>query len=242
MSAEKHHYVPEWYQRRFLPVGAKDNNLWYLDCLPQPIPHLGGYHYEKNPRRRGPDVSFHEPGLYMLHFGKLTTDVMERDFFGEIDRIGQLAVTAMSDFVFTKTASPNIQHLVQYLDAQKMRTPKGIDYLKAVAKTNDHETAVHLIRYLSQMHVTIWMEGVWEVFRLDHTKTKLLLTDHPVTCYNRHIAPGDAGCKHPFEPGIDLIGTQTLFPLGPERLLVISNLQFVRNHWINGKSLSLNKD
>jgi len=178
----------------------------------------------------------------MLHFGKLTTDVMERDFFGEIDRIGQLAVTAMSDFVFTKTASPNIQHLVQYLDAQKMRTPKGIDYLKAVAKTNDHETAVHLIRYLSQMHVTIWMEGVWEVFRLDHTKTKLLLTDHPVTCYNRHIAPGDAGCKHPFEPGIDLIGTQTLFPLGPERLLVISNLQFVRNHWINGKSLSLNKD
>jgi hypothetical protein len=28
VKAERHHYVPEWYQRRFIPTGAKDNNLW----------------------------------------------------------------------------------------------------------------------------------------------------------------------------------------------------------------------
>jgi hypothetical protein len=37
-----------------------------------------------------------------------------------------------------------------------------------------------------------------------------------------------------------LIGTQTLFPLRLDRLLVISNLQFVRNHWINGKAQRTN--
>lgn len=28
------HYVPEWYQKRFLPLGRKDQELLYLDRTP----------------------------------------------------------------------------------------------------------------------------------------------------------------------------------------------------------------
>jgi hypothetical protein len=33
MSTEykNNHYVPVWYQRRFLPAGQKDNEFFYLD-------------------------------------------------------------------------------------------------------------------------------------------------------------------------------------------------------------------
>lgn len=234
MNQAKHHYVPEWYQFRFLPPNSSDNRLWYLDTLPQPIPHQGGHHYDRNPQRWGRDLSFHEHGMYCLHFGKAVTDAMERVYFGTIDNLGGPAVAAMADYVVGETPGKYAEHLVLYLDAQKMRTPKGIAHLKALAKTDDHESALHLMRALSQIHSTIWYEGVWEVFRLENTTTKLLLTDHPVTCYNRHFGPGGENCSYPIEPEIDLIGTQTLFPLRRDRLLVISNLQFVRDRSANG--------
>lgn len=235
----KHHYVPEWYQRRFIPASSKDNNLWCLDIDPQPIAHPGGHHYHPNPLRRGADVCFHEPGLYTLRFGKHASDVIETHFFGDIDRTGAVAVDAMADFVFGQK-SPNIRHLAQYLDAQKMRTPKGLDLVKAMAKTEDHQSAVLLMRDISQIHMTILMEGVWEVFKCDHTSTKLLISDHPVATYNRQLPPGGKEYQYPFDPGIDLIGTQSLYPLCSNRLLVITNLEFVRNHWINGKSQRTN--
>lgn len=240
MKAAKHHYVPEWYQRRFIPPKSKDNNLWVLDLDPQPIPHPGGHHFDPNPRRRGPDGSFQVPGLYSLHLGQKVSDIIETHFFGEIDRLGGPAVAALSDFVFTKTPSPNVQDLTRYLGAQKMRTPKGLAYLKAEAKTDDQEHAIYLMQKLHLAYVTMWMEGIWEVLRCDHTPTKLIITDNPVTCFNRQLPWDKPECRHPYEPGIDLVGTQTLFPLGPTRLLVISNLQFVRNHWINGKSQRTN--
>jgi hypothetical protein len=240
VKAKRHHYVPEWYQRRFIPPGAKDNNLWYLDLSPEPIAHPGGFHTPKDLRRRGPDVCFYEDNLYRLHFGNLASDVVEHRFFGEIDRTGSVAVDAMSDFQFGKVSGSHMQPLVNYLDAQKLRTPKGLDVLKETTGTADHEASVMWMGRLSQMHCTMWMEGIWEIFQCSHTPTKLIISDHPVTTYNRQLPPTAQECRYPNDAGIDLLGTQTLVPLRPDRLLVITNLGFARNHWANGKVQRVN--
>src|SRR5258708_31691369 len=31
---QNNHYVPAWYQKRFVPVGQKDQELYYLDFKP----------------------------------------------------------------------------------------------------------------------------------------------------------------------------------------------------------------
>lgn len=237
----KHHYVPEWYQRLFIPPGAKSNNLLLRDLTPERIAHPdGGHHYQREVRFRGPNVSFCEENLYRLNFGKQASDIIEKNYFGMIDADGSVSVRAMADFEFQKVSGNHLRPFVRYLDAQKLRTPKGLDYLKAEAKTDHDGIAVVLMHQLSEMHSTIWVEGVWEIFRCDHTVTKLIISDHPVTVYNRQIPPTDPLCRYPYDPGIDLIGTQTLFPLRPDRLLVLSNLQFARNHWLNGKVQRLN--
>ncbi len=240
MKPERHHYIPEWYQRRFIPKGAKDNNLWILDKAPDRIAHPGGFHYAPELRRRGPDVSFCEEDLYTLHFGKTASNFVERRFFGEIDRLGSVAIAGMAEFEFGKSSGDHFKQALRYLDAQKLRTPKALELLKAVTRAADHETAVRWMGRLSQVHSTIWCESIWEVFKCDHTPTKLIFSDHPVTSYNRLLSPSAPECRYPYDPEVSLLGTQTLFPLCPERLLVITNLGFARNHFANQKAERIN--
>jgi hypothetical protein len=143
-----HHYVPQWYQRRFLPGGKGE--LWvrdlnpakFIDCadgVRRPIP---------KPRelfRSGPDKLFEIENLYAISQQGLSSDALERSLFGGIDSEGAIA-TQMFD-LWPKTSgfggargaypdasfghpSERMQELVMYLNAQKFRTPKGMDQVK----------------------------------------------------------------------------------------------------------------
>jgi hypothetical protein len=118
---------------------------------------------------------------------------------------------------------------MHYMDAQKLRTPKGLDFLRLVSRSKTHQAALKLMGQLWQVHVTIWTEGVWEVISCEDSPTKFLLTDHPVTTYNREIFPLSKGAKYPYDAPIELVGTQTLFPLDLNKCLIITNLGYVRN-------------
>jgi len=228
----RNHYVPIWYQKRF--IEDPKEKLYYLDLNPDKEIHdNGGFHYRKALRKLGPKKCFKDDHLYTLYFGKYTTDVIEKQFFGPIDDIGAGLVEYFSDYELTDKASDGIQNFLRYVDAQKLRTPKGLDYLKKIGMTDDHQQALHLMRSLWQANCTIWMEGVWEILSCDNSKTKFIISDNPVSTYNKKLFPASKHCMYPYDASIALVGTHTIFPLNLNRCLVITNLGYVRNPKIN---------
>jgi hypothetical protein len=75
----------------------------------------------------------------------------------------------------------------------------------------------------------MWMEGIWEIVHARQSVAKFIVSDEPVTFFNRAIFPGEA----PYPGGDDFpkIGTRTLFPLSMDACLIITHLQLVRNPW-----------
>jgi hypothetical protein len=223
------HYVPRWYQHGFIPEAASPRRYHYLDLKPERVEHAGGgFHYRTARRHIGPDICFEQEHLYTLFFKEYATDVIEKRFFGTIDARGADAVSFFADYKVNDQSGKAVQDLVWYIDAQKLRTPKGLDFLKGLSG-GDHGKALMLMRRMHQVHVTMWMEGVWEVLNCDDSATKFIVTDHPVTTYNRAMFPQSQPCLYPRDAPIDLLGTHTIFPLNMNRCLIITNLGYVRN-------------
>lgn len=239
---EINHYVPQWYQRRVIPTGLKEQKLYYLDLTPDRVTHPdGSFHYRNESRRLGPPSCFAQQHLYTLFFGVHAADVIEKRFFGAIDRLGADAVDFFSSYTVNNETESALHNLIRYLDAQKLRTPKGLDYIKRMSRRDgSHQAALHLMGQLWQLHVTIWMEGVWEVLSCDGSSTKFIVSDHPVSTYNKKLFPLSPKCQYPLDAPIELVGTHTIFPLDLNHCLVITNLGYVRNPWINPLRVRVN--
>ncbi|MCG7882591.1 MAG: DUF4238 domain-containing protein [Candidatus Thiodiazotropha endolucinida] len=208
--------------------------LFYLDLKPDKIVHPdGSFHHRKALRRLGPKECFKDDHLYTLFFGEHATDIIEKNFFGPIDNIGSDLLDFFSDYSPSDKAVEGFQNFLRYVDAQKIRTPKGIDFLKKAGLTSDHQQALGLMQSLWQAHCTIWTEGVWEILSCDNSPTKFIVTDHPVTTYNKGLFPGAKACTYPLDAPVSFLGTHTIFPLNLNRCLVITNLGYVRNPGIN---------
>jgi hypothetical protein len=82
---------------------------------------------------------------------------------------------------------------------------------------------------LFQAYETMWMEGVWEIVHARRSNTKFIVTDDPVTFFNRRLIPNGV----PPTGGDDFpkVGTRTIFPLAMDSCLIITHLQLVRNPW-----------
>jgi len=228
----RNHYVPQRHQKRFME--NQKGKLFYLDMKPEKVAQEnGGFHYRNALRRLGPKKCFKDDDLYTLFFGKSASDIIEKQFFGPIDNYGADLVDFFADYEKCDKAVKGFQHFLRYVDAQKIRTPKGLDYLKKVGLTDNHQQALSLMGNLWQANCTLWTEGVWEVLSSDNSPTKFIVSDHPVTTYNKGLFPGVRQCSYPFDAPITLLGTHTIFPLNLNRCLVITNLGYVRNPCIN---------
>jgi hypothetical protein len=237
-----HHYVPEWYQRRFFAPSTIDRNFYVLDK--SPAVHQVGHRrvVERAISRKGPARCFVEPHFYSLkQFGVTSTDI-ETQFFGELDRLGAPAVAAYRNFVLSDATITAFNPLVRYMSAQKLRTPKGLDFIARVTKRAEVDRGVLLIAMaeLHQLFVTVWYEAVWEVVCCDNSPTKFLLTDHPVATYNKEMFPESELCRYPFDAPIECIGTHTLFPLDQNRCLILTNLQYARDSRANKRAVRAN--
>jgi hypothetical protein len=82
---------------------------------------------------------------------------------------------------------------------------------------------------LRQLFCAIWYESVWLVADARNSATKFIVSDHPVTVYNRQRGPRSQRCRSDDDPDIWLNGTHTLFPLSLDRILILTNLSWVRN-------------
>jgi len=223
----RNHYVPEWYQRRFL--SSKKDALYYLDLCPPLIELPNGERNSLNAMHWpfSPSQCFCEKDLYTTHFYGFINDEIERYLFGRIDNIGAKAVNAMAEQEF-ESLHDNFQNFFEYIDIQKIRTPKGLAWLKSKYPNLTHNQLLYEMQRIQKLHCTIWFEAVREIVYARNSKIKFIVSDHPVTIYNPACHSNSEECTYPNEPRIEMKATQTIFPLDSNRCLILTNLDYAR--------------
>ncbi|HVB55955.1 MAG TPA: DUF4238 domain-containing protein [Candidatus Acidoferrales bacterium] len=229
-QSHNHHYVPQWYQKRFLPTGH--SKLFYLDLKPQKVENGEHSYFRRNPQRAGVVNCFCQDDLYAMRFGKETTDILETKLFGIVDKKGAPAAAFFSEYRdYVDATVEMFRDLVFYMGAQRFRTPRGLDLIKKQYGLGDHTQALIIMNRLFQAYGTMWSEGIWEIVHARQSTIKFIISDDPVTFFNRRVIPG--GPPYPFGADLPQAGTRTIFPLSPESCLIISHLQLARNAWTN---------
>ena len=128
MVTHRNHYVPQWYQRRF--TTDSKTPLFYLDLNPEPIVLPGGKRVLRPTLQRStPKYCFWGQDLYTTVFGSIQNDEVERFLFGAIDNDGANAVRAVVEGDLRRIHEL-FNRFFEYLDAQKLRTPKGLDWIR----------------------------------------------------------------------------------------------------------------
>ncbi|MFT4075618.1 MAG: DUF4238 domain-containing protein [Asticcacaulis sp.] len=221
------HYVPQWYQQGFFEPGRDSYN--YLDIMP--------------PMRRLPDGRtkkvnglfkstttrcFVQRDLYSTFFGTTVNDEIERRLFGDIDTRGARAVRAFQGSDVAEWHR-HFQTLFEFMDIQKLRTPKGLDWLKGEYPSLDQNDLMVEMQGIRMMHCSIWAGGVREIVSAEDAAVKFIVTDHPVTIYNHGISPEAKENNYPNDPSITQKGSQTIFPLNRNFCLILTNLEYAKN-------------
>lgn len=228
-KTRNNHYVPQWYQEGFFEPGR--NNYSYLDLAPRNHTLSDGRVVTEKSKFVAPTSrAFCQRDLYSTFFGTAVNDEVERKLFGDIDTRGAQAVRAF----WGEDASDWHRHFTtffEYLDIQKIRTPKGLDWLSAQYPRLTQNDLMIEMQGIRMMHCTIWTEGVREIVSAQDSDVKFIVSDHPVTIYNYAIPPDANG--YPKEPSIALKGSQTIFPLNRNLCLILTNLEYAQNHSAN---------
>ena len=182
--------------------------------------------------------AFFEQDLYSTFFGVEVDDEIEKKLFGDIDRRGADAIRAFcSDD--QRAWHQHFEDLFEFLDIQKLRTPKGLAWLRQqypeIGRLDEMLPGVAQNQLMLEMqsirmlNVTTWTAGVREIVSAERAGVKFILSDHPVTVYNHALPPSDARNRYPGDPATALKGSQTLFPLGPDHLLILTNLEYAKD-------------
>jgi hypothetical protein len=246
MSYKENHYVPRWYQERFLPT-AGERKFRYLDLNPDQFRDVTGIVRTKSPLRRwGAASCFKETDLYTVKFGNFESTEIEQFFFGKVDADGREAVEFLAGYQtfgdFRGDISPDkvFNSLLNYMSIQKFRTPKGLKYLSTLIDVTDKNHLLIELQRLQNWHCAIWTESVWALVGANNTDANFIISDHPVTVYNREVFPESHHARKHTDPDFRMNGTHTLFPLSPTRLLVMTNLSWARNPYAKGDKLRPN--
>ncbi|MBB3996147.1 hypothetical protein GGR95_003815 [Sulfitobacter undariae] len=221
------HYVPQWHQKSFF--GEKGNKLSYLDLNPDQkrLPD-GRIITMKNLRIWPTSRCFYQTDLYSTFFGTFINDEIERKLFGQIDDAGARAIRAFCGDDVSHWHR-HFQDFFEYLDAQKIRTPKGLDWIRARYPSLAQNDLMMEMQGVRNMNCTLWTEGSREIVSAADSSVKFILTDHPVTVFNHAYPPNHKACAYPNDPAIALKGSQTLFPMSGEHCLILSNLEYAES-------------
>lgn len=221
------HYVPRWYQRGFLAKGQHKLHVLNLHPTAKLLPN-GETLVEQEVEELGPKLAFKEFDLYTTRLGQTLNDEIETFLFGKIDKRGADAVRAWiaGDLM---QIHRGFHDFFEYLDAQKLRTPKGLDWILRHYKGLPQMELMRQMQALRQMHATMWSECAREIVSAAKSSVKFLVTDHPVTIYHSKLAPDAAECKYPGDPGVELVGSQTVFALDANHCLILTNLEYAED-------------
>lgn len=221
------HYVPIWYQRGFLEPGS--SQLAYRDLKPEmhSLPD-GSIRRGRSNFRSSPKQCFVQRDLYTTFFGALVNDEIEKRLFGTIDTDGAPAIRAFIG-EDVREWHEHFQTLFRFIDIQKLRTPKGLAWLRAqYPRLSQNELMIEM-QAMRAMHCTIWSEGVREIVSAADSTVKFIVSDHPVTIYNHALSPEAAMCRYPLDPSIALKASQTIYPLDRDHCLILTNLEYAKD-------------
>lgn len=222
------HYVPQWYQEGFFEPGR--SSLAYVDLTPDRKVLADGREivmrgaWDDTPT----SIAFRQKDLYSTFFGTSVNDEIERRLFGDIDTRGSKAVRAFAGTDMQEWHD-HFQTLFEFLDTQKIRTPKGLAWLQAQYPALSQNDLMFEMQGIRMLHCTIWVGGVREIVSAEDSDVKFIISDHPVTIYNHALPPTDGACAYPLDPGIALKGSQTIYPLNREFCLILTNLEYAKN-------------
>lgn len=218
------HYVPEWHQRGFR---VNDANAWFLD-ISTPSLRPDGTPILAAPRPRPPKACFWEKDLYITRFGEQFNDQVETVLFQGIDDFGAAAVRA---FIGTDPVAIHheYQALLGYLGAQALRTPKGLDWIRRRYPALSQSELLTEMQNLLHMFGTIWAESAHEIISAENSSVKFILTDHPITTFNAALPLEAPQLNYPEDAPTTWNGTQTLFALDQDHLLVLTHIPYAKN-------------
>ena len=238
----RNHYVPVWYQKRFIQLGSKDSELFLLDLKPGTFTDGRGIVHKRNElHRRGPKKCFVEPDLYTTILNGHRSTEVEEVFFGEIDNAGRNAVDHFAKFTHTLEGTHDaFPKLMSYMSTQRLRTPKGLGWLRKNSEANDKTELLLHLQFSKNQFSAIWAECVWLIADATLSPTKFIVSDHPVTTYHRELRPLAKECVEFNDPDIRMVGTHTIFPLSSEKALILSNLSWVLNPYQASKKVRPN--
>jgi hypothetical protein len=224
------HYVPQWYQSRFVIDKQGCNELYYLNLHPEIFTDKEGVkHKAKDKHHFGFKKCFAQKDLYTTYLQGITSTRIEQEFFGEIDRKGKEAVEYFSNFQHPSIGKNEFRDILRYMSTQKLRTPKGLGWLSEMTKIKDSQEILKTMLVFRDIYCAIWTECVWLIADASNSDTKFIISDHPVTVYNRECNLNSNWCSGLNDPDIRLNGTHTIFPLSLNKVLILTNMSWVRN-------------
>lgn len=224
-QTRNNHFVPQWHQNGF--VHEHDDKLRHLKR--REIKLKDGsikIVFAKNWFTSA--QCFYETDLYSTFFGTIVNDDIEKRLFGPIDGNGSYSVKAYLTDDHAQWHD-NFEDFFIYLDAQKLRTPKGLDWIKSKYPDLNQMQLMTEMQSLRTIHCTLWAEGVRELVSAEESEVKFILSDHPVTIYNTSCPPNSELCVYPNDPDIALKGSQTIFPLNKNRCLILTNIEYAKD-------------
>lgn len=191
----ENHYVPQWYQRQFLPITG-DKKFYYLDLKPESfLDATGRKRYKTALRKWGTNLCFKETDLYTTSFGNWGSTDIERYFFGRVDDNGCKACKYFENFTHPDANEKAFYDFLNFMSIQKFRTPKGLFYLSELTNLRDKNNVLLAMQRIQNLHCAIWTEAVWSIADATDSATKFILSDHPVTVYNEDCFPDLNGVR-----------------------------------------------
>jgi len=225
------HYVPIWYQKRFIPEDQKNNELFYLDLKPKTFVDPRGIEHEKKSLyHQGFKFCFVEEDLYTTQLGIYKSTDVEKFFFGKVDHRGRNAIEAFSKFSHPWNGRDAYRDMIRYMSLQKLRTPKGLGWLSEKSRIQDHQAILKLMMRFQQLFCAIWTECVWLIADASKSETKFIISDHPVTVYNRRCGPRSQWCRGFNDPvmAVQTINLELRFPYQASMQWLVHHLMMIK--------------
>lgn len=246
--SKNHHYVPQWYQKLFLPQGCgeffvldKHPNLWVTD-------KLGKRRRIKSPKsefRSGTNALFSQENFHSVKLPGHPPDIVETHLFGPLDNMGSKAIKGLLEWPETRHFGTRFQvwesypykpdevilGALDFIDIQRSRTRKGLcqieEKYKPILPSIDNTKLMALLERHRRINCTVWSECIWEIFRSEPGAPPFILSETPINIYNSKCFPLSHHCRFPSEPNPFWQGSRVIYPLSPNRLLVLSHPEWV---------------
>jgi len=221
------HYVPIWYQRRFM---LPDQDRYFrLDLKPESITSGKVKYTRRDLHQWSPDKIFAEDNLYTTKWGEIENTEIEQFFFGKLDSAAHRSLDYFDTFAHPSVEGDAFQNFLRYMSVQKLRTPKGLANLAALSKTNRRDMTLMMLQRMQDIFCATWTECVWQIADASNSPTKFILSDHPVTIYNRGCPPLSDWCLEHNDPDVRMAASHTIFPLSLNKALFLTNLNWARD-------------